>query len=63
MYVDHGRLVSRGRAGAAASDFGALEVFAGAAIAHTDPFTVIAALDMQLAALSAPADRSCTDAW
>lgn len=55
--------MSRGRAGAAASDFGALEVFAGAAIAHTDPFAVVAALDMQLAALSAPAERSCTDAW
>ena len=40
-----GRLAARGRAGSAASDFGALEVFAGASIAHTDPFAVCRALD------------------
>ena len=42
------RIVSRGRATAVASDWGALEVFAGASIGATDPFTVVAAVDAQL---------------
>jgi hypothetical protein len=61
-----GRLASRGRAGSAASDFGALEVFAGASIAHTDPFAVCRALDEQLAALGAagaPGATDTLDAW
>lgn len=43
------RIVSRGKANSAASDFGALEVFGGASIGHTDPYAVIAAVDAQLA--------------
>lgn len=42
------RLVSRGKLSVAASDYGGLEVFGGACIGHTDPFRVIAALDLQL---------------
>lgn len=45
------RLVSRGKLGSAASDFGGLEVFGGASIGHTDPFTVVQQLDAQLAAV------------
>ena len=45
------RVVSRGALGAAASDFGGLEVFGGASIGHTDPWAVVAALDEQLALL------------
>jgi len=44
------RVVSRGRAASAASDYGCLEVFGGASIGHSDPFRVIEALDAQLAA-------------
>ena len=57
------RLVSRGRG--AASDFGALEVLAGASIAHTDPFRVAAALDAQLAAqdIDSESDPACVDGW
>jgi len=38
------RIVSRGKLSSQASDFGGLEVFAGASIGHTDPFVVAAAL-------------------
>eukprot|EP01025_Chloroclados_australasicus_P042692 TRINITY_DN45392_c0_g1_i2.p1 TRINITY_DN45392_c0_g1~~TRINITY_DN45392_c0_g1_i2.p1 ORF type:complete len:194 (-),score=16.42 TRINITY_DN45392_c0_g1_i2:89-670(-) len=38
------RIVSRGKLSSKASDFGGLEVFAGASIGHTDPFTISAAL-------------------
>jgi hypothetical protein len=40
------RVVSRGRLSSGASDFGGLEVFAGASIGHTDPWTVMEALDI-----------------
>jgi len=43
-----GRIVSRGRLSSGASDFGGLEVFAGASIGHTDPWTVMQALDESL---------------
>lgn len=45
-----GRIVSRGQAGSTsvASDFGGLEVFAGASIGSDCPFTVKQALDRQL---------------
>lgn len=36
--------MSRGKLSSQASDFGGLEVFAGASIGHTDPFVVAAAL-------------------
>ena len=57
------RLVSRGHG--AASDFGALEVLAGASIAHTDPYRVAAALDAQLAAQDIDGDSrmACVDGW
>ncbi|KAK9814543.1 hypothetical protein WJX72_007646 [[Myrmecia] bisecta] len=42
------RVVSRGKLTNQASDFGALEVFGGASIGHTDPFCVIAAIDEEL---------------
>jgi len=42
------RIVSRGRLSSAASDFGGLEVFAGASIGHTDPWTVMQTLDKSL---------------
>lgn len=38
------RLVSRGKLSNLASDFGGLEVFGGASIGHTDPYTVAEAL-------------------
>jgi len=38
------RIVSRGKLSSQASDFGGLEVFAGASIGHNDPFVVAAAL-------------------
>ena len=38
------RIVSRGKLSSQASDFGGLEVFAGASIGHTDAFVVAAAL-------------------
>jgi hypothetical protein len=44
------RVASRGRAADAASDFGGLEVFAGAAPGKTDPWAVAAALDAARAA-------------
>jgi hypothetical protein len=44
------RVVSRGHAASRASDFGALEVFGGASIGHTSPWTVAAAMDAELAA-------------
>jgi hypothetical protein len=44
------RLASRGKLSNAASDFGGLEVWGGASIGHTDPFTVVQQLDAQLAA-------------
>eukprot|EP00887_Chlorella_sp_A99_P007270 scaffold2.g7270.t1 len=47
------RLVSRGKLGSAASDYGGLEVFGGASIAHTDPYAVGAALERVLARLGA----------
>jgi hypothetical protein len=46
------RVVSRGHAASRASDFGALEVFGGASIGHTSPWTVAAAMDAELAARS-----------
>jgi hypothetical protein len=42
------RVVSRGKASGGASDFGGLEVFAGASIGHTDPWIVLQALDTRL---------------
>lgn len=45
------RVVSRGRVGSAASDFGGLEVFGGASIGHTDPWRVKEALDAALGQL------------
>jgi len=42
------RIVSRGKIGNVASDFGGLEVFTGASIGHTDPFQVKAALEAVL---------------
>lgn len=45
------RVVSRGKLTVQASDFGGLEVFAGASIGHTDPFTVAQALDAAAAKL------------
>lgn len=39
------RMVSRGSMQSKASDFGALEVFAGASLAHTDPYEVIQSVD------------------
>ena len=44
------RLLSRGKAASKASDFGALEVFGGASIGHTSPWTLMAALDDEAAA-------------
>jgi len=46
------RVVSRGRAASrsAASDFGALELFGGASIGHTSPWTLMQLLDEELAA-------------
>ncbi|KAL6761847.1 hypothetical protein V8C86DRAFT_3131322 [Haematococcus lacustris] len=41
-------IVSRGRQGQVASDFGCLEVVGGAAIGHTDPYAVIAAVEQRL---------------
>lgn len=40
-------VVSRGKLETLASDFGALEVFGGASIAATDPFTVANAINSQ----------------
>ena len=37
-------MLSRGKLSSQASDFGGLEVFAGASIGHTDPFIVAEAL-------------------
>jgi len=51
------RIVSRGRAASAASDFGALEVFGGASIGHTDPWTVMGALDAELESRGCAWDR------
>ncbi|GAB4820069.1 hypothetical protein N2152v2_007115 [Parachlorella kessleri] len=42
------RVVSRGKPSSQASDFGGLEVFGGASIAHTDPWMVAQALDAVL---------------
>ena len=39
----HCRIVSRGKLSSQASDFGGLEVFAGASIGHTDPFALATA--------------------
>lgn len=44
------RVVSRGKLTSAASDFGGLEVFAGASIGHTDPWMVIDALERAMRA-------------
>jgi hypothetical protein len=49
------RVVSRGKLSSIASDYGALEVFGGASIGHTDPFAVLAALDVALS----KADARC----
>eukprot|EP00951_Prasinocladus_malaysianus_P046786 scaffold647941_cov25-Prasinocladus_malaysianus.AAC.1 len=35
------RLASRGKVDSKASDFGGLEVFGGASIGHTDPFSIL----------------------
>lgn len=45
----HCRVVSRGKLSNRASDFGGLEVFAGASIGHTDPYAVHAAVGRRLA--------------
>eukprot|EP00899_Mesostigma_viride_P007252 jgi/Mesvir1/16528/Mv10074-RA.2 len=42
------RVASRGSMSVQSSDIGALELFAGSAIGHTDPYTVIRAIDQQL---------------
>lgn len=44
----HCRIVSRGKLSNQASDFGGLEVFAGASIGHTDPFVVAAMLQQTM---------------
>eukprot|EP00892_Ulva_mutabilis_P006401 jgi/Ulvmu1/4132/UM019_0111.1 len=44
------RIVSRGKLSSKASDFGALEVLAGASIGHTDPFLLHAAITDKLQA-------------
>ena len=44
------RVVSRGKLGHPASDFGALEVLGGASIGHTDPYRVIGAIGIRLQA-------------
>lgn len=41
------RMVSRGSMKSNASDFGALEVFAGASLAHTEPHEVISGVDVK----------------
>jgi hypothetical protein len=46
------RVVSRGNISSRSSDFGALEVFAGASIGHTDPYVVHAAISTRLSAVS-----------
>lgn len=46
------RVVSRGDVSSRSSDFGALEVFAGASIGHTDPYVVHAAISRRLSAVS-----------
>ncbi|GAX74398.1 hypothetical protein CEUSTIGMA_g1846.t1 [Chlamydomonas eustigma] len=46
------RIVSRGRVGQVASDFGCLEVVGGASIGHTDPFRVMAAIDQELTSVN-----------
>ena len=52
------RVVSRGNISSRSSDFGALEVFAGASIGHTDPYVVHAAISRRLSAVnSGAADR------
>jgi len=55
------RMVSRGRIGSnsIASDFGALELFGGASIGHTQPWAVMALVDAELASR---ADRSAAPA-
>lgn len=45
-------MVSRGKLSNRASDFGGLEVFAGASIGHTDPYAVHAAVGRRLAELT-----------
>lgn len=42
------RLVSRGRMGMPASDFGCLEVIGGASIGHMDPYALMKAIDARL---------------
>ncbi len=42
------RVVSRGKLDTLASDFGGLEVFGGASIAATDPYTVMDAIQAQI---------------
>lgn len=42
------RIVSRGKISSQASDFGGLEVFGGASIGHTDPFSIAAAYRRQI---------------
>ncbi len=42
------RIVSRGRMGAPASDFGGLEVMGGASIGHTDPYKLMASIEARL---------------
>ena len=44
------RVLSRGQLSSRASDYGALEVFGGASIGHTSPWTLAAALDAEAAA-------------
>ena len=45
------RIVSRGKIGSRASDYGGLEVFGKASIGNTDPYRVFAALQAQLQSL------------
>ncbi len=45
--------MSRGKLTSLASDYGGLEVFASAAIGHTDPYKVIEEVDAELGTRSA----------
>ena len=47
-FPTHCRIVSRGKLSNQASDFGGLEVFAGASIGHTDPFVLASVLQQNM---------------
>ena len=47
-FPTHCRIVSRGKLSNQASDFGGLEVFAGASIGHTDPFVLATVLQQNI---------------